>query len=136
MKKNTQVIIEEIKDNFSHEYKPFSKFVDSGELWNICIDAVSDAKLMNNIVFCNDELKIPPVKVFLEVKRESIDELNDFEKKAVGAFWGFVFKSSLKYKSQKSISVRVINVKSATYFYNCDSCIHLYSRKNIKGEES
>ena len=118
-------IINRIDSGFSSIYKPFAHFPHSGDVWNECINAVSDEKLMNNIVFCNDILALPPVKVFLAANKTLNRDLSDYEKKAIGAFWGFVFKFILGYKYQKSISVRVNTVKSATYFLDCPQPIEV-----------
>jgi hypothetical protein len=56
---------------------------------------------------------IPPVKTFLTRYREDFirltgDEqakLDTFAKRAIGAFWGMVFKFVLGYTEQKSVSV-------------------------------
>lgn len=118
MKLTSVDIINKINADFSGVYKPFSNFPNSGVLWDECIDTIKDAKLMNNIIFCNDILMIPPVKVFLAANQSINIVLPDEDKKAIGAFWGFVFKFVFNYKNQKSISVRINNVKSATYFFD------------------
>lgn len=118
MKIYSEEIINNINKNFGKSYKPFAKFVDSGEIWDACIRVVSDEELMEKIIFCNDALQIPPVKSFMNVATEIQIELSDYDKKAIGAFWGFVFKNILNYKDQKSISVRINTIKSATYFFN------------------
>ena len=110
-------IINKINSDFSSVYKPFSNFPNSGVLWNECINTVKDAKLLNNIIFCNDVLQIPPVKVFLAAKNIST-VLTDDNKKSIGAFWGFVFKFVFGYRNQKSVSIRINSVKSATYFFD------------------
>ena len=112
-------IINKINSDFSNTYKPFSNFPNSGLLWNECINTILNPKLMINIIFCNDILQIPPVKVFLMANKNISDNLSDDDKKAIGAFWGFIFKFVFGYRNQKSISVRVRNVKSATYFFDC-----------------
>lgn len=117
MKVTSSEIINKINSDFSSVYKPFSNFPNSGVLWNECINTVKDAKLLNNIIFCNDVLQIPPVKVFLAAKNIST-VLTDDNKKSIGAFWGFVFKFVFGYRNQKSVSIRINSVKSATYFFD------------------
>ena len=63
-------------------------------------------------------LNNPPVHTFLRAK---VDELNDkqlteFEKRAVGAFWGYVFKFVFEYQFQKSVTAKVNSVRTASYF--------------------
>ena len=117
MKVTSSEIINKINCDFSSVYKPFSNFPNSGVLWNECINTIKDAKLLNNIIFCNDVLQIPPVKVFLAAKNIST-VLTDDNKKSIGAFWGFVFKFVFGYRNQKSVSIRINSVKSATYFFD------------------
>ena len=118
MKISTLNIINRIDYEFTNVYKPFSNFPHSGKVWNECIATVRDSKLMNNIIFSNDVLLAPPVKVFLMANGKLDDELSDYEKKAIGAFWGFIFKFVFGYRNQRSISIRVNDVKSATYFFD------------------
>ncbi len=118
MKLSPTYTINKVNAEFSSVYKPFSNFLNSGIIWNECIKTIKDVKLMNNIIFCNDVLQIPPVKVFLMANKSLNVEFTDNDKKAIGAFWGFIFKFVFGYKNQKSISVRVNNIKSATYFFD------------------
>ena len=110
-------INEAIYDGFSKKYKAFGDFIDSGELWDICLSAISDVTLINNIIFCNDIHQIPPTNTFLKVKQIKRD-LSELEKRSVGAFWGFVFKFVFGYRNQKIVAARVNTVKTATYFFD------------------
>ena len=135
---STAEITKRIEAEFTQKYKAFSNFPQSGKVWDECLAAVQDAKLMNNLVFCNDVLQIPPVKVFLLANATIGGQLADEEKKSIGAFWGFVFKFVFGYKNQKSVSVRVAdnNLKSATYFFDCPQEIEVVPEKfeDVKGE--
>ena len=72
---------------------------------------------MNNIIFCNDIHKIPPVNSF--VKAKQIEQpLSGQENRSIGAFWGFVFKCVFKYQNQKVVASRVNTIKTATYFFD------------------
>lgn len=118
MQITAEQIVEKIYNGFVSKYKAFGKFVDSSEYWDMCIDAVCDKTLLQHIIFCNDVLNNPPVHTFLRAK---IDELNDkqlteFEKRAVGAFWGYVFKFVFEYQFQKSVTAKVNSVRTASYF--------------------
>lgn len=115
---NSEDMVLRIYEEFPKVYKPFSKFLDSGDVWEAAIEVIFDEDLMEKIIFCNDVLKIPPVKVFMSVATGIQQELSNYEKKAIGAFWGFVFKNILNYNDQKSISIRINTIKSATYFSN------------------
>ena len=124
---STAEITQRIEEGFAQKYKAFSNFPQSGKVWDECLAAAQDAKLMNNLVFCNDVLQIPPVKVFLLANATIGGQLADEEKKSIGAFWGFVFKFVFGYKNQKSVSVRDAdnNLKSATYFFDCPQMIEV-----------
>ena len=110
-------IKETIYEGFSKKYKAFGDFVDGGEIWDLCLSALEDTTLMNNIIFCNDIHKIPPVNTFLKVRQVKRD-LSELEKRSIGAFWGFVFKFVFWYRNQKIVAARVNTVKSATYFFD------------------
>jgi len=119
-------IISRINADFAGIYKPFSNFPGSGLLWVECLNTINDVKLMNHIIFCNDVMRIPPVKVFLMSNNNLNQEFSDFEKKAMGAFWGFVFKFVFGYKLQKeNVPINTKGVKKATYFYNVDKSIEV-----------
>ena len=124
---STAEITQRIEEGFAQKDKAFSNFPQSGKVWDECLAAAQDAKLMNNLVFCNDVLQIPPVKVFLLANATIGGQLADEEKKSIGAFWGFVFKFVFGYKNQKSVSVRDAdnNLKSATYFFDCPQMIEV-----------
>ena len=128
---STAEIAQRIAAEFIQKYKAFSNFPQSGKVWDECLAAVQNAKLMNHLIFCNDVLQIPPVKVFLLANTTIGGQLTDEEKKSIGAFWGFVFKFVFGYKNQKSVSVRVAdnNLKSATYFFDCPQEIEVVPEK-------
>lgn len=122
MKIKSNEIKEAIYQEFSKKYKAFGDFVDSGEIWDTCLSAITDVSLMNNIIFCNDIHNIPPTNTFLKVKQIKRD-LTELEKRSIGAFWGFVFKSVFGYRNQKIVTARVNTVKSATYFFDIEESV-------------
>ena len=84
-------------------------------------------RISSHVIFCNDVFSIPPVKTFLTYYRDYFISLSDkpkaeldvFVKKGIGAFWGMVFKTVLKYQEQKSVSVSMYDyfiVKTASCF--------------------
>ena len=125
MEITTAAIKTSIYTDFHKKYKAFGDFVDSGELWDMCISAIFNVTLINNIIFCNDIHQIPPVNTFLKVMQISRD-LTELEKRSVGAFWGFVFKFVFGYRNQKSVAARVNTVKTATYFYDVAESVSVY----------
>lgn len=119
MKISSSSIISKINSDFTSAYKPQSNFPGSGALWDECINTIKDAKLMNHIIFCNDVMKIPPVKTFLMANNSAIPPFSNEEKKAIGAFWGFVFKFAFGYTQQKNdVPINTKGVKKAAYFYD------------------
>ncbi|MCL2188659.1 MAG: hypothetical protein FWC16_04850 [Defluviitaleaceae bacterium] len=132
MKYNPTATLEAIHTQFPKKYKAFGDFVDSGELWMLCIGAINDEKLMSHIIFCNDIHQIPPINTFLKARGAStMRDLTELEKRSMGAFWGFVFKYVFGYRNQKSVAARVNTVKTASYFYDVEEVVEvdLYSNK-------
>lgn len=117
----TTDIIAEINDHFTEIYKNASKFVNSGELWDFCIDTIKDPISISNIVFAND-MGIPPVKSLITIYAREKNPRECFtavQSQQLGALMGFVFKNVLKYQSQKErCSVNYLGVKTATRFEN------------------
>ena len=118
-----QITSDKIKEalykDFSRIYKAFGDFIDSGEIWDLCIEAIEDTVLMNNIIFCNNIHHIPPVNTVLKARQAAkMRPLAELEKRSIGAFWGFVFKYVFGYRNQKSVAARVNTVKTATYFFD------------------
>ena len=122
MKFTTGSITNEINKNFGTAYASQRWFIESGTVWNDCMNTVLDAELMNHIIFCNDVLEIPPVKTFLkaDINISSVTEKRD--KQAIGAFWGFVFKFVFHYQNQlEDVHIDTKGVSKATVFYNCET---------------
>ncbi len=116
---NKEEIIEKIYTDFPSTYKPFAKFVNSGELWDLCVQTASDAELLNHMIFCNDIMEIPPVKVFLQANTNIVKIEKGFDKKAIGAFWAFIFKETLNYQlQQENMPIKYKGIKKATRYYN------------------
>ncbi len=121
-----------VTDQFSDQnhYKQFREFQYGGPYkpyWELCMRALLDEELLGHIIFCNDLHRIPPVKTFLLYYRKELQEitgredamLEPFVKKAIGAFWGMVFKFGLGYQAQESVSIslnREFMVRTASCF--------------------
>lgn len=108
-------IEKQLYEGFRSKYKAFGGFIGS-KYWNACLAAVQDEVLLSHIIFCNDVLQVPPTHTFLRA-RPIAEELSEFDKRAIGAFWGFVFKFVFEYDNQKSVTARVNSVRTASYFY-------------------
>lgn len=126
----TRDVLQIVSDDFSLRYKHFKEFQTAEEYqgyWALCVRAVEDRELLSHIIFCNDIHRIPPVKTFLLYYRTELQELTGradtmlepFVKKAIGAFWGMVFKFGLGYQAQESVSIslnREFMVRTASCF--------------------
>ena len=122
----------QVELHFSDNYRHFKEFQLSPEYrpyWDKCMEAVKDRELLSHIIFCNDLLHIPPVKTFLlyyegdfvSITGREDAALDTFVKKAIGAFWGMVFKFALGYRDQESVSISLNQkffVRTSTYFKN------------------
>lgn len=117
----TSYIIEQIDRDFAGIYRNASKFVGSGDLWDFCIDTISNPMLLSNIVFAND-MGIPPVKSLITIYERKMQPTQDFtavQGQYMGALMGFVFKFVLCYAEQKErCIVNQLGVKTATKFLN------------------
>lgn len=118
----TSTIISEINDKFAETYKNATPFINSGVLWDFCIQTIKNPMKMSNIVFAND-LGIPPVKSLLIIYERTMHPHQDFnfsaqDSQCMGALMGFVFKSVLGYQKQKErCTVKQYGVKTATRFF-------------------
>ncbi len=117
----TTDIIKEININFTGIYKSASKFVNSGELWDFCIETIKDPVSLSNIVFAND-MGIPPVKSLITIyerKKNPNKNFTAIQSQQMGALMGFLFKYILNYQNQKErCVVNQLGVKTATKFYD------------------
>lgn len=134
-KSTLEISIEDIKNSieagFSQAYKPFAKYqAEEGELWVQCMTTVSDIEKLKAILFINQVLKIPPVKVFVELYPDVASKLNIYDKKFIGAFWGYVFKECFGYKNQKQVGINNKNLKTGTYFYDNDCTINIIENQS------
>lgn len=115
----TTDIIEKIQNDFADTYKSASKFVNSGELWDFCIDTIKDPVALGNIVFAND-MGVSPVKSLITIYERKINPSENFsavQSQYMGALMGFVFKFVLAYtKQSERCTVNKLGVKTATKF--------------------
>jgi hypothetical protein len=121
-------IEERLNKGFSSIYKAFGGFMGDA-YWHRCIEAVRDETLLGHIIFCNDVLEVPPTHTFLRA-RPVKEDLPEFSKRAIGAFWGYVFKFVFGYRNQKSVTARVNTVRTATYFYDIAEPVEIVKNKN------
>lgn len=115
----TKGIIETIERDFAIEYKPFAKYqLEKLPLYVACIDFINNTDIMNKMIFANDYLEVPPVKTFLCYKKEVCKTLSDYDKKFLGAFWGFLFRC-LGYEDSRKVSLGKNSLlKTGLFFRN------------------
>lgn len=117
----TSKIIDAINDRFAETYKNATPFVNSGALWDFCMETIRNPITMSNIAFAND-MGIPPVKSLLVIYRRKMNPADGFrftaqESQSMGALMGFVFKFVLGYQCQKErCVVNDLGIKTATRF--------------------
>ena len=119
----TQDIVNKIYQDFGKTYRGAAPFVDSGEIWDFCIETIKDPVLMSNIAFAND-LEVPPVKSLLLIYKRKVNPADNFEfdvnqSRSIGALMGYVFKFVLGYQKQKErCKVDEYGIKTATRFFD------------------
>ena len=127
----TQDLEKLVNDNFSKMYNQYRSFMEKVEYkayWDLCIKSINDPKFLSGVIFCNDVMTIPPVKVFLSYyKNELIRITNDplavlplFINRSLGAFWSMIFKCILNYSYQEVIRINenfYFHVKTASYYF-------------------
>lgn len=131
MKQSYNFKEDQIKDAFEKKYHSFKYFFNDEYtfLRTLCFNAAQDDELLSHIIFCNDVFHIPPVRTFLVCfKAEIKDELGTInlntkkdgkQKRALGAFWGTIFKGLLGYSKSLSITVPLsdFEISTASYFF-------------------
>ena len=123
MRFTAKQIEEKLYGGFSSKYKAFGGFIDS-EYWKQCLAAVKDETLLGHIIFCNDVLRIPPTHTFLRA-RPIAEELSEFDKRAIGAFWGYVFRFVFGYNFRENVTARVNSVRTATVFSGVNESVEI-----------
>ena len=119
-----------VTENFLSMCMPYRAFMEKNEYkdyWNLCIKAINDVNFLSGVVFCNNVLSIPPVKVFLtfykqeliQITRNSRAVLPLFVNRSFGIFWAMIFKGALGYTNQEILKINTsfyFNVKTASYY--------------------
>jgi hypothetical protein len=122
--KTTEAIREDIDSNFTKYYKAFSSFIkEPGIIRDKCFEAIGDPELLSHFIFANDYLKVPPAVSFVAYYGEDIPPFikgqDDYLKKGLGAFWGYVFRYILLYDNAEStwvVPMNNKNIKTASIF--------------------
>ena len=125
----TLEIVSRINTDFAttkHYYSRVAKFVNSGELWDFCIQTIADPVCMEKIVFAND-LGIPPVRSMLLLYERTVNadpnlQFSDEEGKWLGSLMGFVFRFVLGYQDTTRCAVNRHGIRSAALFLDGPQC--------------
>ncbi|MFA5625667.1 MAG: hypothetical protein WC966_11535 [Bradymonadales bacterium] len=107
----------------TEHYPSFSGFVNSGALWDFCIETLCDPISLSCIVFAND-LGIPPVQsllVFYEkaVRPDESFRFSERESQTLGALMGYLFRFVLNYEDlTRNVEVKKYGIHGASCFTN------------------
>ena len=117
-----------IRDEFPSKYRRFGGFIDSGDLWNEFCKMICNAEYLSHVCFCNDVMKIPPVKTHMMYSEfcggaASGRDLTVVEKQSIGAVYGFLFKEMFGYTQQESVSCVINTIKTAARFSGMNESI-------------
>lgn len=114
-------LVKMLADGFGQTYKPFAKYRnEQSELWTKCISTISDNSVLEKIIFCNDIVRLPPVKVFLCLHPEITEskKLTAYDKKFLGGFFSYIFTVIFCYKLKKQVGINNPCIRTALYFYD------------------
>lgn len=112
------------EEKFCKMYK-YAKKVLSEETFytRLLEESYSNKKYLDFIILANDILEISPVEVFVRLYKNEIkkyekgDEIkNEGVRKAIGAFWGYIFREKLYREPKKSIRVGKFGISKASIF--------------------
>lgn len=110
-----------VREEFPYQYRRFGGIIDSGYVWEEFRTILGDKELLSHIRFCNDVMKVPPVRTHLMIAASRgwdtmKHDLQSQEKQSLGALYGFLFKEIMGYTQQESVSCVINTVKTATRF--------------------
>ena len=117
----TTYIVDEIYKEFAKTYRRATPFVNSGDLWDFCIQVISNPGTMNQIILNNDH-DIAPVKSLIDIYEAQKNPDASFvfthqEAVCLGCLMGFVFRFVLGYKKKKKrCKVKKYGVTTAALF--------------------
>ena len=106
-------IVAAINADFEKVYKGVRM---SGVIFDECMKAVNDVSLMKKIIEQNNK-GIPQVKTFLNSSSALTGGFSSYEKRCIGAFWGFVFKFVFKYRTKiKNTPINIKGIDTASLY--------------------
>ncbi len=121
--RKTKFSPQEIKDGIVHginnRHHPFNELeIGKGSLWNKCMAVIEDPDLMNKMIFCNDVLQIPPVKVFLSLPQEKqvTTNLSLKDRRFLTALFDYLFKFVFEYQEKHTKRIDIRGLGTAAYY--------------------
>ncbi len=116
----TSNIISTIYADFTKHYLGRGSFVNSGHLWDFCMEIIKNPLSLSLIVYKNNQ-DVPPVKTLLEFYAATHNPapsftLSEQECKDIGSLMGFVFQFVLGYQKDKMEPVNMLGCKEASVF--------------------
>lgn len=116
----TSDIIATIYTDFTKHYLGRGSFVNSGHLWDFCLEIIKNPLSLSLIVYKNNQ-GVPPVKTLLEFYEATLAPatgftLSDQECRDIGSLMGFVFQFVLGYQKYKMEPVNMLGCKEASVF--------------------
>ena len=134
MQINCGTLVNLLHTDFPKAYKNFSRFVGSGPLWDEVCTVMSDKSLLSHIVFCNDVMKLQPVYTHVMISKylggevgqrvfssREEDWLTDWEKRSLGAAYGYLFRFVLGYpKYDTGMRCALPNFRTAAIYFRED----------------
>lgn len=114
----TSDIIATIHSDFTKHYLGRGSFVNSGHLWDFCMEIIKNPLTLSLLVYKNNQ-GIPPVKTLIELYEATHPTsftLSDRECRDIGSLMGFVFQFVLGYQKDKLEPVDMLGCKEASVF--------------------
>lgn len=114
-------LISMLEEGFAEIYRPFANYQrQQHPLWQKCIETISQHSILDKIIFCNDVVHLPPVKLFICLHPEVAGDkkLCACDKKFVGCFWSYLFTTIFCYRFKKQVGIKNPCIKTALYFFD------------------
>ena len=121
--KNYALLFDE--EDFLKTYRGSEPFItQEREYYDLFLELLKDADLLDKIKFANDVLKVAPLETFIKYSR-SLDEkafskkMTPVAKRGMGACFGYLYKViyNNNYESQQSwFNDEATGIKTASYF--------------------
>lgn len=111
--------------DFLRTYRGTEKFItEETKYFKLFLELLQDEKLLENIKFANDVLKVPPIKTFVTYERDYLkkdifnENMSANAKRGLGACFGYLYKFVYKgYESAQTwFNDEKTGIKTASYY--------------------